>query len=183
MFLDGSSPNRTLLPRERHSGVIHIAPIASGCLGNCSYCIVKMARGRLHSFPTEGIVEDARRAVHSGCKEIWVTAEDTAAYDSKGVRLPELVERINGIEGRFMIRIGMMTPNMALPIIDSLVDSFKLEKVFRFLHVPVQSGNDEVLSLMRRKYTITDFKEVIEVGRTAIPNLGIFNGSYLWVPR
>jgi threonylcarbamoyladenosine tRNA methylthiotransferase CDKAL1 len=173
IFLDGSSPNRTLLPRERHSSVIHIAPIASGCLGNCSYCIVKRARGRLYSFPSEGIVEDARRAVHSGCKEIWITAEDTAAYDSNGVRLPELVERINGIEGRFMIRIGMMTPNTALPIIDRLVDSFKLEKVFRFLHVPVQSGNDEVLSLMRRKYIITEFKEVIEVGRKAIPNLGI----------
>ena len=81
---DGSSPDRTCLPRERRSGLIHIAPISAGCLGNCAYCIVKVARGRLYSFPVEGILADARAAIASGCKEIWVTAEDTAAYDYRG---------------------------------------------------------------------------------------------------
>ncbi|MCX6649704.1 MAG: hypothetical protein NTV61_10020, partial [Candidatus Bathyarchaeota archaeon] len=103
VFLDGSSPDRTCLPRERRSGLIHIAPIAAGCLGNCSYCIVKVARGRLYSFPLEGVVADAEAAVASGCREIWVTAEDTAAYDSGGVKLPGLLERLCGIEGDFMV--------------------------------------------------------------------------------
>ena len=91
-FLNGSSRERCLLPRMRQSNVIHIAPIATGCLGNCAYCIVKNARGRLHSFPAESIVEDARRALNEGCREIWITAEDTACYESDGIQLPGLLK-------------------------------------------------------------------------------------------
>ena len=173
VFLSGSSPNRTCLPRQRKSDLIHIAPISAGCLGNCAYCIVRLARGMLFSFPPEGIVEDAEKAIKSGCREIWVTAEDSAAYESGGVQLPELLRMLEGIEGRFMIRVGMMTPNSALPIIDDLVDAFSGEKVFRFLHVPVQSGSDEVLSRMRRKYMVAEFKELVARFRTAIPDLSI----------
>ena len=173
VYLGGSSPNRTCLPRERRSGLIHIAPIAAGCLGNCSYCIVKVARGRLYSFPPEGVVTDAEAAVASGCREIWVTAEDTAAYDSGGVRLPGLLKRLGEIEGRLMMRIGMMTPNSALPIFDDLVEAFKGEKVYKFLHVPVQSGSDVVLTKMRRKYTIGEFRELAARFRGEIPGIGI----------
>ena len=173
VYLGGSSPNRTCLPRERRSGLIHIAPIAAGCLGNCSYCIVKVARGRLYSFPPEGVVTDAEAAVASGCREIWVTAEDTAAYDSGGVRLPGLLNRLCGIEGGFMVRVGMMTPNSALPIFDDLAEAFKGEKVYKFLHVPVQSGSDAVLTKMRRKYTIGEFRELVARFRGEIPGIGI----------
>ena len=83
--IDGSPVDRTCLPRLRANPVVHIAPISTGCLGNCSYCIVRRARGRLHSFPAEQIVEDARRAIDEGCREIWVTAEDTAAYSSRAL--------------------------------------------------------------------------------------------------
>jgi threonylcarbamoyladenosine tRNA methylthiotransferase CDKAL1 len=173
IYLDGTSPDRTCLPRMRRSGLIHIAPIAAGCLGNCSYCIVKVARGRLHSFPPGGIIADAKAAIASGCREIWVTAEDTAAYDSGGVRLTELINRLGAIDGRFMIRVGMTTPNSALPILNDLVEAFKGEKVYRFLHVPVQSGSDEVLKRMRRKYTIAEFKELVTRFRDEIPDVGI----------
>ena len=173
VYLEGSSPNRTCFPRERRSGLIHIAPIAAGCLGNCSYCIVKVARGRLYSFPPEGIVADAEAAVASGCKEIWVTAEDTAAYNFEGVRLPELIDRLCAIDGKFMVRIGMTTPNSVLPIFDDITETFQGEKVYKFLHVPVQSGSDVVLARMRRKYTVTEFKELITRFREAIPGIGI----------
>ncbi len=76
--LQGGALDRTCLPRIRRNPVIHIAPVASGCLGDCSYCIVRRARGRLSSFPAERIVDDAKRALGEGCREIWVTAEDTA---------------------------------------------------------------------------------------------------------
>jgi MiaB-like tRNA modifying enzyme len=171
--LGGTSPDRTCLPRMRFSGVVHIAPIAAGCLGNCSYCIVKVARGRLRSFPAEGIVRDAEEAIASGCKEIWVTAEDTAAYDYNGVRLPDLLRSLGEIDGDFMIRVGMMTPNSALPIVDDLVDAFRGEKVFRFLHAPVQAGSDEVLARMRRKYNVTDFKDLVTRFRDGVPGLGV----------
>ena len=98
--LGGTSPDRTCLPRMRFSGVVHIAPIAAGCLGNCSYCIVKVARGRLRSFPVEGIVRDAEEAVASGCSEIWVTAEDTAAYDDNGVKANRSTPEAGGDRGR-----------------------------------------------------------------------------------
>jgi MiaB-like tRNA modifying enzyme len=173
VFLEGTSPDRTCLPRARRSKVIHIAPIAAGCLGNCSYCIVKVARGKLFSFPVEGIIEDAEAAVASGCREIWVTAEDTAAYDADGVRLPELIERLAAIEGKFMVRVGMMTPNSALPIFDDLVSAFKNPKVYRFVHAPVQSGSDSVLAAMRRKYTIGQFKELITRFREELPSVGV----------
>jgi MiaB-like tRNA modifying enzyme len=173
VYLAGTSPDRTCLPRARRSKVIHIAPIAAGCLGNCSYCIVKVARGRLFSFPAEGIIEDAKAAVASGCREIWVTAEDTAAYDSDGVRLPELVERLAAIDGKFMVRVGMMTPNSALPIFDDLVAAFRNPKVYRFVHAPVQSGSDAVLATMRRKYKIGEFKELISQLRKELPDVGV----------
>jgi threonylcarbamoyladenosine tRNA methylthiotransferase CDKAL1 len=173
IFLEGSSPDRTFLPRHRRSGLIHIAPISAGCLGNCAYCIVKLARGRLYSFPPSGIVKDSEEAVRSGCREIWVTAEDTAAYESDGVKLPELLRMLGEIEGRFMIRIGMMTPNSALPILDELIKAFRGEKVFRFLHVPVQTGSDEVLSSMRRRYTVAEFRELVTRFRAEIPDISI----------
>ena len=171
--LDGAAPNHTCLPRVRRSGLVHIAPIASGCLGNCSYCIVKVARGRLLSFPPDGIIKDAEAAVASGCKEIWVTAEDTAAYEHRGMRLPELIERLSAIRGRFMLRVGMMTPNSALPIVDDLIEAFRGEKMFRFLHAPVQAGSDEILMRMRRRYLVGEFRELVTRFRERFPDVGI----------
>jgi threonylcarbamoyladenosine tRNA methylthiotransferase CDKAL1 len=173
VYLGGSSPDRTCLPRQRRSRLIHIAPIAAGCLGNCSYCIVKLARGKLFSFPLEGVVADAEAAIASGCREIWVTAEDTAAYDSGGVRLPQLINNLCSIDKRFMVRVGMMTPNSIFPIFDGLLGAFKGEKVYKFLHIPVQSGSDEVLTRMRRRYTIGEFKMLITQFREEIPGIGI----------
>ena len=171
--LSGTSPDRTCLPRLRLSEVVHIAPIAAGCLGNCSYCIVKVARGRLRSFPADAIVKDAEEAVANGCKEIWVTAEDTAAYDDNGTILPDLLRKLGAIDGDFMIRVGMMTPNSALPIVDDLVDIFRGEKIFRFLHVPIQSGSDEILGRMRRRYTVADFRDLVNRFREGVPDVSV----------
>jgi threonylcarbamoyladenosine tRNA methylthiotransferase CDKAL1 len=171
--VDGGPMDRSCLPRVRRNPVIHIAPIASGCLGDCSYCIVKHARGRLHSFPAEMIGEDARRAIEGGCREIWVTAEDTASYRDGDVRLPELLDSITGLDGRFYVRVGMMTPNQAEPIVDDLIESYRSDKVFKFLHVPVQSGNDEVLRRMNRRYTASDFRGLVAGFREAIPDVSL----------
>jgi threonylcarbamoyladenosine tRNA methylthiotransferase CDKAL1 len=171
--VDGVPLDKSCLPRVRRNPVIHIAPIASGCLGDCSYCIVKHARGRLHSFPSEMIVEDARRAIEGGCREIWVTAEDTASYRDGDVRLPGLLDAITGLDGRFYVRVGMMTPNQAEPILDDLIEAYRSDKVFKFLHVPVQSGNDEVLRRMNRRYTVADFRDLVEKFRETIPDLSL----------
>lgn len=172
-FTAGEGLDKVLLPRLRRNPIIHIAPIASGCLGRCSYCIVKLARGHLQSYPADGIIEDARRAIEEGCREIWVTAEDTAAYRWRGYRLPQLIEELCALEGRFYIRIGMMTPNQARGILEELLEAYRSGKVFKFLHLPVQSGDDEVLRRMRRGYTVDDFMEIVTSFREAYPSLSL----------
>ncbi len=170
-FIGGEGLEKVHLPRLRRNPIIHIAPIASGCLGRCSYCIVKMARGHLHSYPADGVLEDARRALEEGCREIWVTAEDTAAYRWKGYKLPQLLDELSELEGRFYIRVGMMTPNEAKRILEDLIEAYKSQKVFKFLHLPVQSGDDEILRRMRRGYSVEDFREIVSRFREAFPGL------------
>lgn len=165
--------DKVCLPRVRRNPVIHIAPISSGCLGSCSYCIVRRARGRLHSFPADMIVDDARRALDEGCREIWVTAEDTAAYRWGDVRLPRLLEDLSELDGEFRVRVGMMTPNEAEPILDDLVEAYSSGKVFKFLHAPVQSGNDGVLRRMRRRYTVDRFRRLVARFREVFPLMSL----------
>ena len=173
VFLDGGPTDRTCLPRARANRLVHIAPICTGCLGDCSYCIVKRARGRLHSFPADEIVGDVEAAVAEGCREVWVTAEDTAAYRDGATRLPQLLDMITSVEGRFMVRVGMMTPNQALPLLGDLLEAYSSPKVYKFIHVPVQSGSDAVLASMRRMYRVADFMKVIEGFRTAYQDAGV----------
>ncbi len=173
VYVEGEPTGRTCLPRVRANDLVHIAPICSGCLGSCSYCIVKHARGRLCSYPADEIVDDVRRAVAEGCREVWVTAEDAAAYNHRGTTLPALLDEITGIEGRFRVRVGMMTPSSALPILDELIESYRSGKMFKFLHVPVQSGNDDVLRSMNRRYTVEEFKGLITRFRAAHRRLGV----------
>src|SRR5271157_6015014 len=93
-----------------------IINIAEGCRGRCSYCIVRRARGKLVSLEPELVMEQARSVIDSGAVELQLAAQDTAAYGMDiGTSLPELLTKIVEIPGRFMIRVGMMNPDMALP--------------------------------------------------------------------
>jgi threonylcarbamoyladenosine tRNA methylthiotransferase CDKAL1 len=80
---------------------------------------------------------------------------------------------LSGVPGRFLIRVGMMTPNHAHSIVDDLIEAMRSEKIYKFLHVPVQSGNDEVLERMRRRYTVDDFREVVARFREVFPLLSL----------
>ncbi|MBT3285160.1 tRNA (N(6)-L-threonylcarbamoyladenosine(37)-C(2))-methylthiotransferase [Candidatus Bathyarchaeota archaeon] len=172
-YINGEPTDRTCLPRVRANNLVHIAPISTGCLGNCSYCIVKFARGNLCSFPAEKIIKDITDAVADGCLEVWVTAEDTALYNHDGIRLPELLNMITAVEGEFRVRVGMTTPNSLDEIMDELIASLDHEKMYKFIHIPIQAGNDEILHSMRRKYTLKEFKEVANKLRAAYPEIGI----------
>lgn len=173
VYVNGASSDRTCLPRVRANRLIHIAPICTGCLGDCSYCIVKYARGRLHSYPAKNIVKDVKTAVDDGCREVWVTAEDTAAYQDGDVRLPQLLDMITEVPGDFKVRMGMMTPNQAAPLLNDLVEAYASDKVYKFLHLPIQSGNDEVLQAMKRRYTVEKFKAIVNRFRESFPEMGV----------
>lgn len=160
------------LPRIRKNPRVGIIEISTGCLSNCSYCQVKFARGKLFSYSIERIIEEVKQAVKDGCNELWITSQDNACYGKDiGVTLPELLNEICKIGGNFSVRVGMMNPAHVKPILKELIESYKNEKIQRFLHLPVQSGSDRILRLMKRGYTIKDFIEIVEEFRKEIPSL------------
>jgi threonylcarbamoyladenosine tRNA methylthiotransferase CDKAL1 len=146
-------------------GVVGILPIARGCMSNCSYCITKQATGRIDSPSIEENVEKARALVHAGATELRVTGQDTGVYgwDDGERDLPELLDRICDIEGEFRVRLGMANPGGIHGIREELADVFAdNEKLYDFIHAPVQSGSDEVLAEMRRQHRVDKFVEVVE---------------------
>jgi MiaB-like tRNA modifying enzyme len=160
------------LPRLRLNPAVSIIPINYGCLGSCAYCCVVFARGRLRSYGIQEIVERVKKDLESGVREFWFTSQDTACYGRDlNKNLAELLHAVSDVEGDFRVRVGMMTPNMTMDLLDDLIQAFKSEKVFKFLHLPVQSGDNEVLRRMRRFYTVEDFKRIVKAFRTSCPML------------
>lgn len=158
---NGLKENRKVnVPRS--NGIKLNVPISDGCLYNCSYCITKIARGNLTSYPSDMLVEDIKKAVGRGTKEIRLTSQDTASYGKDiNESLPELLEKVANIEGDFRVRVGMMHPLSAYKIIDELIDAFKNEKIYKFLHLPLQSASPKILKKMRRGYDFELFKEIV----------------------
>lgn len=167
---------KTNLPKIRKNQSIAIIPICNGCTGRCKYCSVRIVKGKLCSYPIEQIVEEAHKSIRQGAKQIWITSQDTAAYmldkESK-TKLPELINKIAKIPGDFKIRVGMMNVNNLYPVINEMIETLKNDKVFKFLHLPVQSGSDEILEKMGRDYSVSKFKNTINQIRETIPDITI----------
>lgn len=170
--LDRQKLEKLSLPRVRRNPIVEIIPLCSGCLGECSYCIVKNARGTLKSYKADLIVDAARRAVADGVKQVWLTAQDAGCYGTDiRTSLPSLLKRLLKIDGDFKIRLGMLNPDHAVDFKNELADIMMHEKMFRFLHIPVQSGNDRILKRMKRKYSARQFIELVEFLNSRIENL------------
>ncbi|BFH73581.1 tRNA (N(6)-L-threonylcarbamoyladenosine(37)-C(2))-methylthiotran sferase [Sulfurisphaera javensis] len=171
IFLEDS---KELITPRVFEGKISIIPIADGCAGDCNFCITKLARKKLRSYPPRSIVNAVKEAITNGAVEIELTAQDTAAYGLDiNYSLPELIKDVLEIEGNYMIRIGMMTPELAMKEIDDIIEIMKDRRVYKFLHLPVQSGDDRVLKLMNRKYTVDEYKQLIKEIRNKIPLVNI----------
>ncbi len=149
------------LPKVRLNPAVGIIEIASGCMSECTFCQTKIAKGDLQSYRVGDIVRQVRHEIKDGCVEVWLTSTDNGCYGFDiGSNLPELVQSVSSIEHDFMIRVGMMNP-MYLPRIKSnLLESFANDRVFKFLHIPVQSGSDKVLKDMKRLHTSKIFYDV-----------------------
>ncbi|WP_136717221.1 tRNA (N(6)-L-threonylcarbamoyladenosine(37)-C(2))-methylthiotransferase [Halorientalis salina] len=165
--LNGECPTVTPDTEPVLSGVVGILPIARGCMSDCSYCITKQATGRIESPSVEENVEKARSLVHAGAKEIRITGQDTGVYGwdtNQGTSLlPELLERICAIDGEFRVRVGMANPKGVHGVREELARVFAdNEKLYNFLHAPVQSGSDDVLGDMRRQHQVEEYVEVVE---------------------
>lgn len=151
-----------------------IVPIAQGCAGRCTYCITRVARGQVSSYPIEAIVDRVRLHIERGAREIKLTGQDTAAFGrDTGTDLAVLLRAINEIRGEFRVRVGMADPLTVHPILDDLIDAYASEKIFKFLHLPVQSGSDAILDAMKREYTVAEFEEIVRAFRRAYPEITI----------
>lgn len=151
---------------------VAIVPISEGCLSNCSYCATKFAKGKLRSFDQKEILENIKLALNSGAKEIQLTSQDLAIYglDQGKFLLPELLKEISKIEGDFRIRLGMMNPLFAKKIFGKILKIMESEKIYKFLHLPLESGDDRVLKAMKRGYSVKDFLEIVEEFRKKFKN-------------
>jgi len=165
---------KTGLPRKRSNPLVHILQICEGCLGKCSYCCTRFARGGLQSYPASLLRAEAEQAVTDGCVEIQLTAQDTAAYGKdSGESLADLINQITSIEGDFKVRVGMMHPQNIKDDLKSVIRSFKNEKVYNFLHLPLQSGSDRILSDMKRGHTVEEYKTIVNQFQAEIPELSL----------
>ena len=130
------------------------------------------ARGHLRSYTVHEIVDRVRKDLDRGLREFWITSQDVACYGKdQGTSLAELLDALSAIDGGFKIRVGMMTPNVALSILEDLVKAYQSEHVFKFIHLPVQSGDDQTLKRMRRFYSVDDFKGIVDVFRARFPEI------------
>jgi len=166
--------NKVCLPKIRSNELINIIQICEGCDGYCSYCCTRIARGNLKSYPVELVKQEAERAVREGCVEVQLTAQDTAAYGKdSGTSLSELVNAVTSVRGKFKVRVGMMHPKSVKNDADELIRAFKSDKVYKFIHIPLQSGNDQVLSDMNRGHSAQEFLDIISQFRREIPEISI----------
>ena len=180
---DGQAP-RPFRPSVADSpNLCAVVNIAEGCNGGCSFCIVKKARGRLVSRRPEEIVKDVRRLVGAGIAEVQLAAQDTAAYGQDiGTSLPELLEEVDRVPGRFMVRVGMMNPDRLHPILGELVARFKSPRIYKVLHLPVQSGSASILESMGRRYSAGDILEMVRAFRSFYPDLYLITDAIAGFP-
>jgi threonylcarbamoyladenosine tRNA methylthiotransferase CDKAL1 len=160
------------LPRHTSNPVVSIIPVNFGCLGSCAYCCVILARGHLRSYNIKEITERLQSDYAACAKEFWITSQDTASYGRDvGTDLAELLTSIGGLAGNFRVRVGMMTPNLVTDMQSRLIIAFDNPKIFKFLHLPIQSGDDTVLQHMRRFYTSAEFRGIVNTFRNEFPKL------------
>ncbi|WP_248515520.1 tRNA (N(6)-L-threonylcarbamoyladenosine(37)-C(2))-methylthiotransferase [Salinarchaeum laminariae] len=163
---NGECPTTTPDAEPILDGVVGILPIARGCMSDCSYCITKQATGKIDSPPIQENVDKARALVHAGATELRITGQDTGVYgwDDGDRRLHRLLDRIcTEIDGEFRVRVGMANPKGVHGIREELAAVFaEHDELYNFLHVPVQSGSDDVLGDMRRQHQVSEFLEVVE---------------------
>ena len=151
-----------------------VIKVQDGCDRFCSYCIIPYARGRVRSRKPESIISEITKVVNYGVKEVVITGIHIASYGKdfkEEYRLIDLLEEINKIENLKRIRLGSIEPTL---ITTEFVDRLsKLDKICDHFHLSLQSGCDDTLERMNRKYTTEEFEKVTQILRKAYPNVSL----------
>ena len=146
-------------------------PIMTGCNNFCTYCVVPYAREREVSRPTKEIILEIKNLIKNGYKEIWLLGQNVNSYKDGTTNFPKLLKMVNEIPGKFWIRFTSSHPKDFNDEVISAMAACK--KVTPYLNLPVQSGDDKILKLMNRRYTIKDYKNKIKKLREKISNIAI----------
>ncbi|MBS3817137.1 MAG: tRNA (N(6)-L-threonylcarbamoyladenosine(37)-C(2))-methylthiotransferase [Candidatus Thermoplasmatota archaeon] len=159
-------------PKNDPKSIRGTIPIASGCRGDCSYCITKLARGDLKSRPPGKIKQRFKELVSRSTKEIRLTCQDTALYGKDiSTDLNELLRELLKVEGDYRIRVGMMNVDTLKEIKDGFLDLLGNDRIYTFLHLPLQSGSNAVLKRMNRRYTAEGWLDLTKEFREKFPEL------------
>ena len=145
-----------------------------GCNNFCSYCIIPYAKGRVRSRKPESVIKEVEEIVKEGIKEVVITGIHVASYGKDfedGTRLIDLLEKLNKVEGLKRIRLGSLEPKL---ITEEFVERLgNVNKICDHFHLSLQSGCDETLKRMNRKYTIEEFEKGVELLRKQFPNVAL----------
>jgi tRNA-2-methylthio-N6-dimethylallyladenosine synthase len=171
-------------------------PIGNGCDNFCSYCVVPYARGREIYRPVGKIISEAEKFLTQGFKEIVLVAQNVNSYKKKitkadlkyfpkkkigeEINFPELLETVARLKGYFWVRFFTSHPkNMSNTLI---VVMKRNKKICRQIHLPVQAGDDKILSAMNRKYTAKHYLDLVKKIRKAMPNIGLSSDIIVGFP-
>lgn len=168
---------------EKQNTPSKFIPISNGCNNFCSYCVVPYTRGRLVCRGHEEILKEIKKAVKNGVKEIWLLGQNVNDYRSAAdprIDFAQLLKMTNNTPGDFRIRFTSPNPkNFDGRLIESMV---KCQKVSRYLNLPVQSGDDEILKKMNRPYTAGQYKKLVKQIREAMPDINLSTDAIVGFP-
>lgn len=157
----------SIVPRHNNSFQAYI-PIMTGCNNFCTFCVVPYTRGREYSRPFNEVIEEVKLAVKKGAKDIMLLGQNVNSYQFGFV---ELLKEINKIDGEFWVRFMSSNPqDMTKELIETVASS---EKLCKYIHFAVQSGNDRVLKKMNRRHTIKQYEDLCDYMKSLMPTLGL----------
>ena len=144
--------------------------VCDGCNSFCSYCIVPMVRGREKSLPAEQVVDEVRHRIADGYREVVLTGTEIGSYNYDGVNLGKLLEYILAETGVERLRLSSLQPQGIFP---ELIGLWRDQRLCRHFHLSLQSGSDGVLSRMKRRYSASEYQQVVSLIRALVPGAAI----------
>ncbi len=152
---------------------IFLIKVSTGCLSNCSYCAVKLSRGNLKSKSIDSIIKEVKKGLEKNYKEFGLIGTNVGAYGRDlGINLVILLREIIKMKGDFKIRLRNIQPRFLIEMMPELREIFQTGNI-SYLSTAAESGNDRILSLMNRGYTISNFKETIRIMNKEFPKIMI----------
>ena len=168
------SPEPLVYPAPEEGGIKAYVNIMRGCNNFCTYCIVPYVRGRETSRPWREIKDEVLKLAQFGVKEITLLGQNVNSYgnaSTDGVGFPQLIRKVAQVDGIERIRFATSHPK---DLSDELIQAFlEVDKLCNHLHLPVQSGSDNVLSSMKRVYTVDSYMEKVKKLKALVPSIAI----------